>query len=123
MSLFDLSFAVNALGAVEYTITRPGSQTFVNGRKTDAAGSTFQALLNVQPASGKTLARAQELYHVNDAVSIHTSSNLSVGSDVLPLRNGDTFSHGGRTYTIVEHEDWTNHGNFSSYLAISKASA
>lgn len=113
--LLDLSSIVAAV-SVTYTVTRPGAATYVAGRATFGAATTFDLLLCVQPLTAKEMQRVRELYRDSDAVAVYTTGDLSIGSGAS-MRTGDTFTHNGGTYEVIEVEEYAHLGVYTRSIA------
>lgn len=108
MSLFDLSWAVNAFATHDVTVKRFGAPTFTLGVAGDKPFTTSTTRGSVQPISGEKLARLPEAFIGSVVVSVWALTQLITGDEVVI---------DGQRYQIEIVEDWNANGNYTKAVA------
>jgi hypothetical protein len=111
----SLLFAI-AAESDEYTVTRYAAGTRLKGIETPGSGSTFTAVMSVQPL------RPREARMVPEGIR-QRALKVCYGEDELKPTDpaastvGDTFPYRGRTYEVIESAPWEEHGGFFRSIA------
>lgn len=97
------------------TVTRhaPGTRTL--GIVTPGASSTFEAHLSIQPLRAREARQLPEGSRQRGSVVCYGVEELIATEP--PNVQGDTFGWKGRTYEVVDVEDWTSQGGYYRSIA------
>lgn len=96
----SLTRAITTFKTGDYDVTRPGAQSYTDGRLSTAAGSTFSIAASIQPYSnGSRLQPLPEGQYAKDVVVIYTTTELR-------SRPPDQVDYGSETYEVYAVETW-----------------
>lgn len=87
------------------TVTRPGAQSFIGGRATYAASTTFTALMSIQPFTDREMFLLPEGERNKQWVKIYSQSPLQ-GAIVSSSQKGDIVPYNGNNYEVQYDATW-----------------
>ena len=93
-----------AINPQTLTVTRPGVTTYVNGIATEAAGTTFTIVAEVQPLSGTDREDLTEGYRKGRTLKIYTETPLTVINLTL-RRKGDQITYQGQLFEVISEDN------------------
>ncbi len=115
MSLLDAI----AMEAETVTITRFAVGTRSKGIVTPGSSSTFSAVVSLQPLRAREAQQLPEgIRQTGGWVLYGADELLATDTDPGSGRIGDRFTRSGKTYEVVQVEDWTTHGGYYRSVAV-----
>ena len=109
MSVEDLSDAVLMLASGTYTVTRRGSTTLVNGRRTAPSTSTLSVRALAYPMSGRDKLSLPEGLRTRETMAVVTVEELQTAEGSV---EPDLISIDGDTFEVQKVERWDKLGKF-----------
>jgi hypothetical protein len=98
-----MSATIARLAQGRFTVMRP-SGSYVAGRWVEGAGSAFEIVASIQPATPKELQRLPEGDRVRDVIAIWTTTELQVAAS--PAAQADRVTYAGASYEVQAVERW-----------------
>lgn len=101
------------------TVKRYAALSFVNGRKSEGAETTFTSIMSIQPMGDKELLILPEGQRTRRTVKAYTATQLKTG-DKAAGTSPDKVIYDGATFEVQRVEKWDDGdlGNIDHYKAI-----
>lgn len=112
----DLRPTIQRLGR-DYTVTRRGAVTRVDGRASVADGSTLTIRAVITPGSAGDVQRLPEGARIDNSIRVLSTTELQT-VDVAAQRVADRISYGGSTWEVLVSDGWGVQGMFCDAVAI-----
>jgi hypothetical protein len=106
----DLGKTINRI-AQDVTVSRKGQGTYVKGRFSEAAATTFVIQASVQTISGRERMLLPEGIRTREVLKLYTATPIQTAS-VQGATMADTITYNGSVYEAVISENWLADGNY-----------